>query len=47
MANVGEILKVLFGKDLMFTNDLKVGKSGDYLTWDETRRSARRSTGAS
>jgi phage baseplate assembly protein W len=35
MANVGEILKVLFGKDLMFTNDLKVGKSGDYLTWDE------------
>lgn len=35
MANIGEILKVLFGKDLMFTNDVKVGKHGDYLTWDE------------
>lgn len=35
MANISEILKVLFGKDVMFTNDTKVGKNGDYLVWDE------------
>jgi phage baseplate assembly protein W len=35
MAEINDIKKVLFGKDLMFTTNLHLGANGDYLTQDE------------
>lgn len=34
VGSIDEVQRDLYGKDLMFTDDLKLGAGGDYLTWE-------------